>query len=89
MAAAKHFERDYYMGCTPYRIVLQFVEGPLQGIETEAGLSTITFGGEGSSVCLASGSSSLIPDCAKIEYIKGHYFMMNNYESSELSLFKC
>ena len=87
--ASVNFDRDYYEGCTIYRIVIQFIEGPMKGIETEVGLNGITFGGENSDVCVFNNPTSSLPELAKIVFVNGHYFLMNNSESAQHSFFKC
>lgn len=87
--ALKNFGRDYYEGCTKYRIVIQFIEGPMKGIEIEVGLRGITFGDSKAEINVFNDPDVDIASTAKIIYQNGHFFLMNSHEAPQLSFYKC
>jgi len=89
LQASKNFDQDYYEGCTKYRIIIQFIEGPMKGIETEIGIRGITFGSENTEVDVFNEQNNEIKGYAKITYQNGHYFLMNSRTAKELCFFKC
>ena len=89
MKALENFERDYYEGCTKYRIVIQLIEGPMKGIEVEVGLRGITFGDSEAEINVFNDKDVNLTSHAKIIYQNGHYFLMNSYKTPELSFYKC
>ena len=87
--ALKNFTRDYYEGCTKYRIIIQFIEGPMKEIEIEVGLRGITFGDSKAEINVFGDTDLKTSSFAKIIYQNGHYFLMNSSDCPQLSFYKC